>query len=85
MDQNGADADALGGDSDPTQRVRKNIGSETFPCVIAIDGQTPDYRDWNRIGRIAPNLAGSRSTLDRASGNAEISDYQISIANDIGA
>lgn len=85
MDQHSANADALGGDGNPAQRIRKNIAAKTFPCVIAIDRQAPDHGDRNRFGRIAPYLAGSGPALDRSGRDTEIGDYPISPADDIGA
>ncbi len=84
MHKYGADADTLGGDRDATKRIRQQIGSQPAAGVIAANRQTANYRNRNRIRRIAPHLARSRRSLNGPGGNAEIGDAPIAITNDIG-
>jgi hypothetical protein len=84
MHEHGADADALGSDRDAAKRIRQQIGPKPAARVIAADRQTPDYRNRNRIRRIAPHLARSGRSLNSPGGNAEIGDGPIAVANDIG-
>src|SRR6185437_6903845 len=85
VDQYGADADASGGDRDPTQGVSEEVGPETPAGAGAIDRQSADHRDGNRVRSIAPQLAGRGRAIQRACGNEDKGDDALSIANDIGA
>ena len=72
-------------DGDTAQRIGQKVCAEALAGMIAIDRQPPDHGDGNRVGSIAPDLAGGCCAVDRAGRNANIGDDAIAGANDIGA
>ena len=85
MNQHGAYADALRSQSDTPQRIREDVGAEPFARIAAINRQTPDHGDRDRVGRVAPDLSGRRRAPHGARRNAVPSDDLLAMANDVGS
>jgi len=47
---------------DPQYGIREQVGGKTLALPLPINSKTPKQDDWNRIGHVAPDLAGSNST-----------------------
>ena len=62
----GGDAYSLSSDRNPMQSLRKQIGAEHLAGMFASHGKTPDYRNGDGVGGVAPELAGRGGPLDRA-------------------
>ena len=85
VDNNPANPNSVGGMRHTERRVSKQYSTDASSMKTTVDREPGEDNNWNRIGHVAPESAGSAFRCDRARGERIIADHTRRDADHVSA